>query len=148
MASMFQITGDKELDRKLAELPDKVERKVFRQAVREGAKQFLAPARALTPVLSGQLAASLKVRAGGRSRKFKGVSATVITEEGFFRGKTFYGAFREFGHRVGPRRLGDARRQVPGLHFLKRAYEANAEAVKAAASASLRAGVEREASGA
>lgn len=145
----FQLTGDKELDRKFQELPAKVEKKVLREALRPAAKIILAQAKSNAPVLTGNTKESLKVRAAKRSRRTKNyVGIQVVTGKDFFQGQTFYAAFEEFGHRIGPRRLGDARKQFPGVHFIEHAYEQKADEAKALALKLIAEGIEREAASA
>lgn len=57
------VTGDKQLDRVLANLEPKMQKKHIKKATREVAKQVMARARQLTPVKTGALAASYQVRA-------------------------------------------------------------------------------------
>lgn len=129
----YQLTGLEAIDRKLVTLPERIQGKVARQAVRAGAKEFHGPAKAAAPSRSGDLERSLKVRAGKRSRRMA-VSAQVVTEDGWFKGKTFYGGFVEYGTR-----------KMPGLHFLKKTFDANVEKVKASTIQTIAEGVEREA---
>jgi HK97 gp10 family phage protein len=49
MAEVLEITGIKELDRRLKALEPKVAKKVLRQAMRKGLKTMLSRARALAP---------------------------------------------------------------------------------------------------
>ena len=53
------------------------------------------------------------------------------------KGATFYGAFVEFGHRVGSRKLGDARKEVAGQHFMQKAVAAKGQAAADAAAAKM-----------
>ena len=101
-AVIFNIsgTGDAELQKLLNALPGKVQKKIMRQALREAAKVVAVEARALAPVGAedgGTLRASIKVRAAKGKRGT--IGAEVVTGEGFFQGKTFYGAFVELGTR-------------------------------------------------
>jgi HK97 gp10 family phage protein len=93
----IHIEGLKELDRKLQELPDDLQRKVLRDALKAGADPILTDAKASAPVKTGALRASLRATAS-RSRKH-GVTVQVITKDGFFKGEQFYGAFLEYGTR-------------------------------------------------
>ena len=56
---------------------------------------ILIAAQANCPVVSGDLKKSLKVRALKKKRHRYGVM--VATSAGWFKGKTFYGAFVEYG---------------------------------------------------
>jgi len=145
----FQLTGDKELDRKFQELPAKVEKKVLREALRPAAKIILAQVQADAPTRSGKTKQSFKVRAKKRSRRDKTyVGVQVVTSKALFQGPQFYVAFEDFGHRFGPRSLGDARKQYPGSHFTEHAFEKKAEDAKADAIKRIAAGIEREAASA
>ena len=98
-AVIFNIsgTGDAELQKLLNALPEKVQKKIMRQALREAAKVVAAEARARAPVGTGTLRDSIKVRAAKGKRGT--IGAEVVTGEGYFQGKTFYGAFIELGTR-------------------------------------------------
>jgi len=89
-------------------LGKKLQNKVLRQALRSGARPILNAAKANIQSDNapewedtGQLMRSIKIRAIKRSRNRVGIR--VGTAEGWFRGNTFYGAFREFGHKIGKR---------------------------------------------
>lgn len=140
----FTLTGDKELDRKFRDLPLKVEKKVLREALRPATKIILEGAKQAAPVGSGQLQKSLRVRAGKRTRK-NVVTMQVVTGKEFFQGDTFYGAFEEFGHRIGSRSLGDQRAVYPGTHFIEHAYKSKAEEAKNDAIQRIAIGIEKAA---
>jgi HK97 gp10 family phage protein len=90
------VTGDKELDKKLAGLTLKLQKKLTRQATRKAAKEIVLPAaRANAPVDTGELEESLKVRAIKRSRNRIGHMVTV--GDGLGVGDTFYAAALELG---------------------------------------------------
>ncbi len=94
------ITGDDEVDFKLAGMLSRVQTKLVRKATREIAKPVRDSAKAWAPYETGELAGSIKVRALKRSRKNKdSVGARVITSDtdSLFSGETYYGAFQEFG---------------------------------------------------
>lgn len=144
MAVTITLTGDKKLDRLFSSLPKKVQGKVIRPALREAAKIISAKAKTNAPVDTGLLRESLRVRAGKRTRK-NVIRVLVQTEAGFYKGKTFYGAFQEFGHRQGSRKLGNARQMIEGKHYIKRAYDSTANRAKAAAQQLIINGIVREA---
>jgi HK97 gp10 family phage protein len=139
----IRLEGAKDLQRRLKSLPAKVAGKVTRQALRAGAKIFQAQAASNAPVRKGLLSRSIKVRAAKRSRGRVGI--VVQTSQGFFKGATFYGAFQEFGWRVGRRALGATRRLVPGKHFIKSAFDSRKAEALQVVTEQLRAGIEREA---
>lgn len=103
------VTGHREVSKRLRELGGKLARKVLRDALRSGAKLVLADAVANVSKDNspksedtGTLRRSLRIRAGKRRRGQ--VTVKVATKDGWFQGKTFYGAFREFGHKIGKRK--------------------------------------------
>lgn len=136
------IQGAAELEAKLKALPRKVSGKITRQALRSGAKVVQKQAQADAPRKTGLLARSIKVRAAKRSRGRIGI--LVQTATGFFKGKSFYSGFIEFGRKTGSRKSA-VRREVPADPFMARALEKKkAEAVQVVA-AEIRKGIEREA---
>lgn len=77
------ITGDAELDAKMAKLEPKLQAKHIRKATRAGAKKVLARARSLTPQETGTMAAAMKVRAVSRTIKgATGKQKRVTTKAG------------------------------------------------------------------
>lgn len=94
-----------QIDKDLVGILDKVESKVRKRALRTGMrsamKVVLAKAKQLVPVDSGALKRSLTIRSAKRSRSSVGIMVT--TKEGLFSGETFYGGFKEYGHRLGKR---------------------------------------------
>lgn len=90
------VTGDEELDKLLAGLTPKLQKKLSRQATRKAAKDIVLPeAKARVPVDSGDLEDSLRVQAIKRSRSK--IGHMVTTKDGFYKGDQFYGGFQEFG---------------------------------------------------
>ncbi|MGE4297036.1 MAG: HK97-gp10 family putative phage morphogenesis protein [Desulfovibrionaceae bacterium] len=65
-----QITGLKELERKLLQLPDKIADKVLRSAVLSGAGVVRKRARLLAPKRTGKLAKSIRSKVRKRTGKF------------------------------------------------------------------------------
>jgi HK97 gp10 family phage protein len=136
IAGSFKLNGFDGLDRALAELEPRLARKIERQGLREAAKVIQQEAVANAPEDTGTLKQSIKVRAIKRKKGFCGVQVT--TGQGFFRGETFYGAFIEFGHHVGSRKLGDARAFVPPRPFMRPAFDSKKEQAAAAVAESVR----------
>ena len=89
------VTGDEQLDRTLAALEPKLQKRAIRKATRAASKQVLATARQRVPSDEGDLERSLKVRALKRSRNR--VGHQVLVSDGLFEGDEFYGGFVEFG---------------------------------------------------
>lgn len=69
----ISLLGDVELERKLQALPEKLERKVIRQAIRKGGQPILRDARANANKLTGAMARSIKLRAMKRKKGRIGV---------------------------------------------------------------------------
>lgn len=154
----FQLTGDKYLDKLFQTLPKRVQKKVLRKPLREAVKAVKPGVEAKTPVKSGKLKKSYKVRAGKRSRRRKDqVNVVLLTGKDLFKGAEFYGAFQELGFKLGSRKqihkvLGprglikvDPRRQIPGKHFMKEGMKAREAQAKQIALEGIKEGIIREA---
>jgi HK97 gp10 family phage protein len=128
-----KLIGGEELRRKLLTIDKKVAKQISSQALRAGAKVMLDATRRITPVISGTLKRSLKVRAG--KRKKDRVSFQVQTRDGDYKGETFYGAFVNFGHRVG-------KREVPANPFMARGFELSKNAALSKVTDVLKSGIE------
>jgi len=91
-----EIKGLEELIKNLNSLPDNLEKKVIRAAVRQGANVIKDKAKSYVPVNEGTLRDSIKVSG---SRAQKGVIAFRIRPtKNKRKGKSvFYGRFQEFG---------------------------------------------------
>jgi HK97 gp10 family phage protein len=135
----LKVSGGRELDAALRALDRKVSGKLSRQAMRAGAKVALPEVRKRAPKASGAMAASFKVRAGKR-RKGR-IAYQVQTKAGDYKGDTFYGAFVSFGHRAGPRKLGNARPLVPANPFIEAAFKVKRQAMLDAVVDTLRKGL-------
>ena len=122
----MNVAGLKETSDALNELPQTVAKRILRKGLRVGAKVVLSVARADAPVgSSGRLRKNIKIR-GGRGSNGKIVLNVGVGAKDFT-GEAFYASFVLYGHRVGPRRLGNARKLVPANNFLERAYDAAKE---------------------
>ena len=130
MKVTVKAEGMEELDRKLKLLTFPEIRGIVSKSLRAGAKVAQKEAKELVPVRTGKLKANLKIRAG---RKKKGyVSIHVMIGDKYWTGDTWYGAFVEWGHKIGHRRLGNTRTALPGEHFLEYAADESAQkAIKA-----------------
>lgn len=144
MAIQTKLLGAKELSRAMRGLPKTMQRKLLMQGLRAGAKIFQSAAKANVPVDSGALRRSIKVRVG-KVRTKGDKSVVVITGKSMFEGKTFYGAFVEYGHGLGKRSrgvalaqerrsrsgqagdgsavAGDTRKRVPARPFMRPAFD-------------------------
>lgn len=133
MASNFTITGVKEIELALKTLGPKVGRKVIRQAIRKGVKPIQAAAKADAPKgKTGLLKSAIKVRAMRRKRGRIGVVAQIGV--GDFQGKSYYGAFKNFGTK-----------RMPGVHFMEKAYASEKNQARDTTAREILAGIEREA---
>lgn len=132
----IDVLGDKRLQRKLLRLEPKVQRKVVRQAMREAARPVLEAAKARVPVDSGALRDSLKIRAATKKRTGRRgqIGVVVTTEDGFFQGEQFYGAFLELGTS-----------QQPARPYLRPAIDEKRAEAKTIAAREIAAGIKREA---
>jgi HK97 gp10 family phage protein len=112
----------------LESLERKVAKKYVRKSLRAACKVTHAVAVATAPVASGLTKQNIKVRSAGVK---KGVIKMIVgIGKKWFSGPTFYSGFVAFGHKVGNRKLGDARRQLAPNDWLEKAYESTkAEAV-------------------
>jgi len=91
----------------------------------------------------GTLRKSIKVRMssrGGNVRAFVGTGS----KDNLYSGKTFYGGFVEFGHKLGRRKLGNARRDVPAHPFMSLAVKEKRDQAGAVIIETIRAGLARE----
>jgi HK97 gp10 family phage protein len=111
-----------QLTRMLNTLPKKIRNKILREELRRSAKELVAPSKAATPVKTGRLRKSVKVRA---KRSRKAVQFTVGFNDKNFQGDTFYGAFLEFGWKAGKRNKGNTRKQIPAKRILGKVAESN-----------------------
>lgn len=85
-----EITGGAELQKMLSDLPAKIEGRIFRGALRAGAKVIERKAKELAPVRTGKLRDSIKVST--RSRRGR-ISASIRAGNK----KSFYAQWVEFG---------------------------------------------------
>ena len=146
MSKLMKLEGAKELDRALTRLGRKVGGKIGRKALRAGAKPILANAKSRAPKgKKGFIPPSLKLKAGKRSRKKNYVNIVIQTAKGWFKGKEFYAAFVEFGHFLGSRKLGSARKWVPPQPFVRPAFDSKGKQAVRIIMRELRQGIESEA---
>lgn len=145
-AFSFQLTGNKELDKFFRTFPMKVQKKVVRKPLRDGSKIIADAAKANAPSAGGLLRKAIKVRAAKRSRKNKNlVTVRPQIGAGDFKGETFYGAFQEYGYRVGRRQMGDKRTFVEGRHYMERAFKEKSPQAKDVVISGIKRGIEAEA---
>lgn len=149
----LSVKGDKELQRKLSRLSADARKRVMEPALLRAGIVLRDQARENAPRRTGKLAQSIRAYAVDSDSETR-AAVRVETSAGFFQGKTFYGAFQEFGWRVGKRlrRRGlvnslrnRLRKKIPGTHYIKRALDSHGRIAQEAAIEEIRAGIEREA---
>ena len=81
MITGFILSGDKELMRRFAAAPPKVQNGIARKVAREAARPVQATAQQLVPVDERELYKTIKIRALKRSRKNKGIVGVRVTTD-------------------------------------------------------------------
>lgn len=98
----ISLLGAPELSKALAELPDKLERKVLTKALRQAGKYYLVLAKASAPRDEGRLTSTMKLRAMKRRKGRIGVTIMTGTRSELGidpKQKGYYPAHTELGHR-------------------------------------------------
>ncbi len=126
------VEGTEDFEAALKDLDDKLQLTILKKAMTAGAELVAEVARNSCPVETGTLRDSIQVKAR-QSTKKGSATAEVQVGKGWYKGQTFYGAFVEFGHLAGSRRLGSLRKHVPPHPFLRPAALENKERVAAIA---------------
>jgi HK97 gp10 family phage protein len=135
-----KIEGVENVLANLKALDDKMP-KVVAKANRAGAKVVKGVADSLAPRLSGLTASNIKIRTS--NKKSKGIYRTSVgVGAKDWTGPTFYASFVLWGHRVGPRKLGNARKAVPANNWLKESAAQAGESAAAAVIEELKAGID------
>ncbi len=124
------VQGLRELQARLAKLPEKVEQKILKQATLKAAENVANVARAKAPVDTGLLVSEIGVK-NRLSKRNRTIGAQVSVGK-----PAFYARFLEFGHRMGKRVRGggkkyrelvalvnNARPFVPARPFLRPAAD-------------------------
>ena len=127
MTIRTELKGASELRKVLRRLPQNAQRRVLQSSLRQGANVIRDEAKALAPVATGKLAASIKVRKVGRST---GDSVHMVVTTG----DAFWGNFLEFG----------TGRQ-PARPFMRPALDATGGAALVKIGKAMGRGIEREA---
>lgn len=154
MQETITIQGFEELEKALRALPEAVEKKILADSLRAGAKPIHAAAVEKCPVYHGpsrpdvtpgQLKKSIKIKTSRRKGR---VRVMVQTGEGDFKGDEFYGAFVEFGHKIGARPSGrgkhsDSRSAVEPHPFLRPAFDEKKDAAATIIADKIREGIYR-----
>lgn len=88
----IQVKGLAELHKVLQNLPEQLEKKVLRNALRAGANEFKKAAQAQVPVKSGALRKSIRVKTSARKGRYR-LKATVTAGNA----EAWYSHLIEFG---------------------------------------------------
>jgi HK97 gp10 family phage protein len=120
-----ELTGMKEAIANLDRLDKAMERKIIRKGLRAGGQVLKSASQGEAPSWSGRTKRNIKVRAGKRSKDKTTITVGVSAKD--YAGEAFYASFVLYGHRVGRRALGDARKMVPANDFLKRAFDESSD---------------------
>ena len=104
------ISGLRELEGKMRQLPEAVRAEALKAAMEKAAAPIVAAAKANAPVLTGEVRASI----GTTKPKLTAERVTIQVQpgSGFFIGDQYYAGFLEFGHFLG-------RRGKPGRPFVE-----------------------------
>jgi HK97 gp10 family phage protein len=119
----IKIAGLGSLQKSLDALPSVMAKKVIRSSIRDALRPVKRAVEANAP--TGDTLAikrSVKIRAGKKVKRGR-IGATVVIGEGDFLGKTFYAAFREYGHAIRKINRGPVVGRVAPLRFMGRAYD-------------------------
>lgn len=126
----IHLTGDKELNRRLAALVSGDVRKITRNAAKAAMRPVLLSAQGRVPYRSGKLQRALRIKAWNRKQS---TGAAVSMGDQNFRGETFYGGFQEWGWTTRKRRKSakgkrssklerrGSGRKIAGKHFIEQA---------------------------
>lgn len=126
-ATRYKLEGAEKLEKLFAGLPKKLRGQILRPILREAAKTVQAEAKQRAPSATGAVRDAIKVRASKKLKKGQ-VGVDVSIGEGNYRGKTFYGAFLEFGapkHELFGKKLSP----LPPQPFMRPAFDAVKDAV-------------------
>tara|TARA_R110002095_G_scaffold109849_1_gene96208 strand:+ start:1634 stop:2056 length:423 start_codon:yes stop_codon:yes gene_type:complete len=80
----IEITGDKEIDTFLKNLPAAAAKKIMRKGIRPAMKVLHKEVKNKVPVDEGQLKKAIKLKAAKRSRSSIGMDITVNKEDAFY----------------------------------------------------------------
>lgn len=126
---IVDLSGDTELIRKIEAIGNAI-KPIAARVLRSAAEPVLSRAKADAPVRTGAMQRSLRIKKA-TSRQGR-VRIVVTTSAGDFKGKEFYTPFVELGHKQGSRKLGNARKQIPGRRFILGAWSALSSQTEAA----------------
>ena len=122
MIAGVQVDGVKELIKALDALGADVRGEIMEKALWQAAEPIELAARAKAPRSAGTLARNIKRKRMGKRRSM-GAAVQVVAGDGWYKGKTFYGAFVELGHFLGSRKRGGKRAYIPARPFMRPAFD-------------------------
>lgn len=164
---LFKVTGDKKIIDAFKRFGPAYSKVIVQPAAKFAAYKFQVAIRANTPVLTGKMRKSIKVKPAKGPRGFKGRTviafATIIgqakpTKSQAAKGTKipYYTFMQEKGYHLGKRQREGSKvigytphagqesvRFMPGRHFVKRALKANEGPIQTALLAELYAGIDR-----
>lgn len=158
MAITIKLVKHQQVIEKLKLLDELLQRRLIREALRPAANLMLPVAKAETmrfryfwPLPKGRrkgdLKRGLRVRSIKRTRKAIGVTVTSTLKEGARINDLYYGAFVNWGHKIGKRPgkgKPDHRRKVAPVPYLTAAFKRTHRRASKLATDILKAGIERE----
>ena len=121
---------------RLQAFPDRL-RPELSAALRAGAQIIRSAERANIHNVTGALSKSVKIKVGNRKAGLTRMTVTTSGSDNLFTGSTYYGGMVEFGHKIGSRKLGKARRDVAPHPFLGKAIDEKGPQALGAIEASL-----------
>lgn len=136
------ITGVKAIDRRMKMLPDRLKKKVIRQAIRKALKPVQVAVKAQAPVASGQTKRAVRIRAV-KSKKRDRIALEVKIGAGDYKGDQYYAAFVQYGHNIA-RPRGNVIGHVQENPFMSRAFLATAGTARQDAMVEIAKGVNNE----
>jgi hypothetical protein len=123
----IKITGIEELDKKLREFDERLQKRVIKNALVQAAQPVLDDAISKCPIKTGALVASIKLKDLKRNKRRFGCK--VEMSAGDFKGNEFYGSFLEYGYLHNKRGYPN-RPKIEGKGFMRRAWDLNKDKAK------------------
>jgi HK97 gp10 family phage protein len=130
----LQMAISPDLLENLTNLEPRIRKKALNKALREAAKLVLTEVKTKAPKKTNALRRSFKIRVawkGSRNKHVVAIALSTNATDNMFTGKTFYGAFQEFGWKPGKRigkygRISVRGGAVSGKHYLENSFKAKA----------------------
>jgi len=140
MSNVLSMSGDRQVEQMLKQLPDRVLRKVTRQAVNAGATPVLKAARSNVNVKRGVLRAALTKKVKTYTK-----SQTVLALVGPRAKAAPHANLVEGGSVLRRQKSGKSTGQMPASHFLSKSLDENKTSALQAISSKMAKGVKQEA---